>query len=206
VRDETIAGFLDKLAARVPAPGGGAAAAMQASQAAALLAMVGRYSDGPKYADHAPAVSAITHRADELREICFNLIAADIEAFEGVMAASRMPKDTEALQAARSAAMATALAAAAEPPAAVIRASRALGALAADLLPIANRNVITDIGAAAEAVRAAALTARLNIEANLAGINDAPVCGRYRDAIADVDALIAQLDAIFGSVLAELTR
>jgi formiminotetrahydrofolate cyclodeaminase len=179
---------------------------MQASQAAALLAMVGRYSDGPKYADHAPAISAITHRADELREMCVNLIAADIEAFEGVMAASRMPKDTEARQAARTAAMAAAMAAAAEPPADVIRASRALGALAADLLPIANRNLITDIGAAAEAVRAAALTAKLNIQANLAGINDATGYGKYRDVIADVDVLIAQLDAIFDSVLAELTR
>src|SRR5439155_1336442 len=49
MRDDTIAAFLDQLAARVPAPGGGATAALHAAQAAALLAMVARYSDGAKY-------------------------------------------------------------------------------------------------------------------------------------------------------------
>ncbi|MGH3176044.1 MAG: cyclodeaminase/cyclohydrolase family protein, partial [Streptosporangiaceae bacterium] len=49
MRDDTIAAFLDQLAARVPAPGGGATAALHAAQAAALLAMVARYSDGPRY-------------------------------------------------------------------------------------------------------------------------------------------------------------
>jgi len=49
MRDDTIAAFLDQLAARVPAPGGGATSALHAAQAAALLAMVARYSDGPKY-------------------------------------------------------------------------------------------------------------------------------------------------------------
>ena len=49
MRDETITAFLDQLAARVPAPGGGATAALHAAQSAALLAMVARYSDGAKY-------------------------------------------------------------------------------------------------------------------------------------------------------------
>ena len=49
MRDQTIEAFLSELAARVPAPGGGATAALHAAQAAALLAMVARYSDGPRY-------------------------------------------------------------------------------------------------------------------------------------------------------------
>ncbi|MEO7196744.1 MAG: cyclodeaminase/cyclohydrolase family protein, partial [Pseudonocardiaceae bacterium] len=44
MKDDTIGDFLDQLAARVPAPGGGAAAALSAAQAAALLSMVARYS------------------------------------------------------------------------------------------------------------------------------------------------------------------
>ena len=66
MRDDTIAAFLDQLAARVPAPGGGATAALHAAQAAALLAMVARYSDGPKY--DAGLMSRIVAEADELRE------------------------------------------------------------------------------------------------------------------------------------------
>jgi len=53
VREQTIEAFL---AARIPAPGGGAAAA---PQAAALLAMVARYSDGPKYAADAHAIQSV---------------------------------------------------------------------------------------------------------------------------------------------------
>ena len=47
MRAETIADFLDQLAARLPTPGGGATAALDAAQAAALVAMVARYSQGP---------------------------------------------------------------------------------------------------------------------------------------------------------------
>ena len=42
MREETIGAFLERLAERVPAPGGGATAALHAAQAAALLAMVAR--------------------------------------------------------------------------------------------------------------------------------------------------------------------
>ena len=58
MRNDTIESFLQSLAARVPAPGGGATAALHAAQAAALVAMVARYSDGPRYAAHAEEVSS----------------------------------------------------------------------------------------------------------------------------------------------------
>ncbi|WP_411142455.1 cyclodeaminase/cyclohydrolase family protein [Streptomyces sp. x-80] len=50
MRDEKISDFLARLADRLPAPGGGASAALHAAQAAALLGMVARYSTGEKYA------------------------------------------------------------------------------------------------------------------------------------------------------------
>jgi len=49
MRDEAIASFLTRLAARSAAPGGGATGALHAAQAAALLAMVARFSDGPRH-------------------------------------------------------------------------------------------------------------------------------------------------------------
>src|SRR5690242_21931676 len=75
MRDDTIAAFLDQLAARVSAPGGGATAALHAAQAAALLAMVARYSDGPRY--DAGLMNRIVTEADALREDALALAEAD---------------------------------------------------------------------------------------------------------------------------------
>jgi formiminotetrahydrofolate cyclodeaminase len=88
----------------------------------------------------------------------------------------------------------------------VIRLALMLIPLAEGLLAGGNRNVITDVGAAAEAARAAAVTARLNIEVNLRGITDATL----RDELAET-ALVAgtvaeQADSIVAAVRAEITR
>src|SRR5215831_10749781 len=115
MRDDTIAAFLDQLAARVPSPGGGATAALHAAQAAALLAMVARYSDGPRY--DAGLMGSLVTRADKLREEALGLAEADAAAFGAVADAYRLPKDTGEQQAARSAAIAEAVAGAAQPPA-----------------------------------------------------------------------------------------
>src|SRR6266481_2620226 len=101
MRDDTIAAFLDQLAARVPAPGGGATAALHAAQAAALLAMVARYSDGPRY--DAELMNRIVNEADALREDALVLADADAAAFGAVAQAYRLPRETEQEQATRSA-------------------------------------------------------------------------------------------------------
>ena len=111
MRDDTIAAFLDQLAARVPAPGGGATAALHAAQAAALLAMVARYSDGAKY--DAALMNRIVSAADELREDALALAEADANAFGAVAEAYRLPRTTEQETSARSAAISSALAGAA---------------------------------------------------------------------------------------------
>jgi methenyltetrahydrofolate cyclohydrolase len=206
MRDETLGTFLDRLAAREPAPGGGATAALHAAQAAALLAMVARYSDGPKYAEHAAAIDEVLTAADILRGESLDLVAADAAAFGSVAAAYALPRDTDEGKAARSAAIAAALVTAAGPPADVIGVSARLTELAEALTPIGNRNVISDVAAAAEAIRAAAATARINVEVNLPGITNAVARDRYAAALAGVDALLARADAISNAVRAELAR
>jgi formiminotetrahydrofolate cyclodeaminase len=173
MRDETIGDFLDQVADRVPAPGGGAAAALQAALGAALLAMVARYSTGEDYAQHKVTIGRIITEADELRGLALRLAEADAEAFAAVADAYRMPKSTAAEQHARSAAITQAVVNAAWPPAQVIGVSGMVVDLAEALALIANRNVISDVAAAAEAARAATATARVNVEINLAGITDA---------------------------------
>ena len=68
--------------------------------------------------------------------------------------------------------MSHALANAAWPPAQVISVAGMVVDLAEALAVIGNRNVISDVAAAAESARAAAATARVNVEVNLAGIAD----------------------------------
>jgi methenyltetrahydrofolate cyclohydrolase len=65
---------------------------------------------------------------------------------------------------------------------------------------IGNRNVISDVAAAAEAARAAAATARVNVEINLAGITD-EVASLEMIADADqADEIIARAGQVTAAV------
>src|ERR1700686_2778849 len=99
MRDETIAAFLGQLAARVPAPGGGATAALHAAQSAALVA---RYSNGSRY--DAELMARILTEADILRDQALTLAEDDATAFGTVSAAYQLPKETTELILLRSAA------------------------------------------------------------------------------------------------------
>ncbi|MEP7025271.1 MAG: cyclodeaminase/cyclohydrolase family protein [Actinomycetota bacterium] len=172
VSDEKIGEFLDRLADRVPAPGGGAAAALQAAQGAALLALVARYTTGAKYAGHEETVSRIIAEADQLRGIALRLADAEMDAFARVSDAYRLPQGTGDEKATRSAEIAAALVDAAWPPARVISVAGMVVDLAGALAVIGNRNVLSDLAAAAEAARSAAATARVQVEISLAGVAD----------------------------------
>jgi methenyltetrahydrofolate cyclohydrolase len=202
MRDETIAEFLRQLAARVPAPGGGATAGLHAAQSAALLAMVARYSDGPKYAEHADLIDRVRTEADALIDDAVALAEADADAFGAVAEAYKLPKDTDDDKRARSAAIEAALAGAAKVPADVVQAALRLAELAEELLPVANRNVLTDVGAAAEAARAAGVTASLNIEVNLRGIKDTDL----RSSLQGTAALTSEVTLISERVVAAVRK
>jgi formiminotetrahydrofolate cyclodeaminase len=203
MRDETITEFLSQLAARTSAPGGGAAAALHAAQAAALIAMVARYSDGPR---HDPAVvGRIRAAADGLIDEALGLAEADSAAFGGVSTAYRLPKETPEEQQARSDAIARALAGAARPPADLMAASARLAGLAEEMLAAANRNVISDLAAAAAAITAAAITARVNIEANLAGIKNERLKTELEDTAALADEVMDRADRLIDAVRGEIS-
>jgi len=200
MRDETIGDFLDRLADRVPAPGGGASAALQTAQGAALLAMVARFSTGEEYAEHRATIERIITEADELRAIALRLGEADAEAFAGVAIAYRMPKATDAEREERSESIAKALANATWPPAKLIGVAGMVIDLASALVTVGNRNVLSDVAGAAEAARAAAATARVNVEINLAGIADEQTS---LEMIADADKtddIIARAEQVTAAV------
>ena len=203
MRDETITEFLSQLAARTSAPGGGAAAALHAAQAAALIAMVARYSDGPR---HDPAVvGRIRAAADGLIDEALGLAEADAAAFGEVSAAYGLPKGAPEEKQARSDAIARALAGAARPPADLMAASVRLAGLTEEMLAAANRSVISDLAAAAAAITAAAVTARVNIEANLAGIKNERLKTELEDTAALADEVMDRADRLIGAVREEIS-
>jgi len=204
MRDESIGSFLTRLAARSAAPGGGATGALHAAQAAALLAMVARFSDGPRY--DAETVGRVRAAADGLADEGIGLADADSAAFEKVIAAYGLPKDTQEAKAARSAAIADAMAGAARPPADLMAASVRLVGLAEDLLPVANKNVITDIGAAAAAISAAAVTAALNIQANLAAIKDPALVAELTATAALADGVTDRAGRVIAAIHEEIAQ
>ena len=206
MRNDTIDTFLHALADRVPTPGGGASAALHAAQAAALVAMVARYTDGPKYAEHAELVQRVRKAADRLRDEALNLAEADVAAFTAVADAYRLPKDDKGKSAERSAAIEEAVLGAARPPEALVRLVSRILALAEELLPVCNRNVISDVAAAAEAARAAATTARVNIEINLGGVTSVAARGELQAAAKSVDRLAERADLLTVAVRTELGR
>jgi formiminotetrahydrofolate cyclodeaminase len=172
ISSETINDYLARLASREPTPGGGAAAALHAAQGAALVAMVARYTTGPKYEQHAELVTRITGSADALVAQALRLADADQQAFQGVIDAYKLPSGTDELKAARTASIQDALILAAETPAQLIGVAGAVVDLATELFDVANANVISDVAAAVDAARAAATTARVNIDINVVAIKD----------------------------------
>ncbi len=206
MRNDTIDSFLNALADRVPAPGGGASAALHAAQAAALVAMVARYSDGPRFAEHADLVHKVRDTADRLRDDALALAEDDVTAFTAVTEAYRLPKGDDGEKAERSAAIEAATLGAARPPQALVRLVSRILDLAEDLLPVGNRNVVSDVAAAAEAARAAATTARVNIEINLGGVAEAGARAELLAAANSVDGLVDRAERLTTAVRAELVR
>jgi formiminotetrahydrofolate cyclodeaminase len=144
----------------------------------------------------------VAAEADALRAEALGLAEADAAAFGAVAEAYQLPRSASD----RPAVIASALAGAARPPADVMRLALLLIALAESLLPAGNRNVITDVGAAAEAARAAAVTARLNIEVNLRGITDPALRAELAETAEVADTVAARSDQVVAAVRAEITR
>ena len=173
IATEPIDRYLERLASREPTPGGGAVGALHAAQGAALIGMVARYSTGAGYAQVGEEVLDIQVSAETQRIGALKLADEDGAAFQGVIDAYRLPKGSTSEVDQRRQSIQEALRGAAAPPQDLVVVAAAIVALGERLAGIANPNLISDVAAAAEAARAAAATARINIEINLSSISGA---------------------------------
>ena len=165
----SLDGWIDELAGGAPTPGGGSAAALAGTLAAALVAMVARLTIGKKaYAAVEAQAREILAEAEQLRAELRRLVDEDAAAYEGVSRAYKIPKDT----AGRAQAIDEALAAAARPPAEVVKLGRRLLALAQTIEQIGNKNAVSDARVAGMLATTAIDGATENVNANLAGMSD----------------------------------
>jgi len=171
--DLTIRAFLDSLAARTSTPGGGGAAALSGSMAAALVSMVIQFTLGAKkYADVEEEMRGYLAESERLRGELLELADRDVEAFTAVTACYSMPKDTDEEKAARTAAMQEALKGAAIVPFTTAQKCLAVIQLAGPVGMKGNANVVSDAATAIHLATAALGSALVNVNINLKFIKD----------------------------------
>lgn len=177
--------FLNELAGPGATPGGGSAAALLGAMGAALVSMVCNLTLGKKaYADVQDQAAALLKESETLRGRLFGTINDDIEAFRAVMAAYRMPAGTEAERTARASALQAALRQAIDVPFECAAAAARVLELAEIAARIGNRNVISDAGVGALSARAALQSAALNVQINLANLEDQAFVGESERRLA----------------------
>src|SRR5215217_6629666 len=198
--EQTVRQFLDELASGAPAPGGGSVAALSGAMAAGLLTMVCDLTIGKKaYAAFEDEARSIRAQAEELRAQLQSLLQADVDVFTELMAAYKLPKTTDDNAAGRKAAIQRATRAATEVPLQTAQAAAALLPLCIPLARHGSRNAVSDVGVAAQLIRAAVPSALLNVDINLPVLEDTLFVGQTRDIVA---ALTNGLDQRVGEVLA----
>jgi formiminotetrahydrofolate cyclodeaminase len=163
---------LERVAAPTPAPGGGTAAALVCSLAAALVEMTAGFPDGASGADRAADADAEAAdprgRAAELRARALDLAQRDQLSYEPVLRALRRPAD----DAGRPAQLSAALAEAAAVPLAIAQVAAEVAGRAGEVAERASRHVLGDSATAAVLAEAACRAAALLVEVNLRGTAD----------------------------------
>jgi methenyltetrahydrofolate cyclohydrolase len=165
--------FLDETAANSPAPGGGSVAALAASLGAALTSMVCRLTIGKKkYIDVQTEMESVLKQSEELRAQFTAMIDEDTAAFNKVMEAFALQKDTDEQKAVRNAAIQNAIKAATLVPLKLLELCTESIRLVKIVAEKGNQNSLSDAGVAAWMIRAGAEGATLNVKINLNSIQD----------------------------------
>jgi methenyltetrahydrofolate cyclohydrolase len=178
--------FLELLAGPDPAPSGGGAAALAVSMGAGLCAMTARLSSRQLAARER---EELTTNSERIGATAVSLVQADADSYEGVIAARRLPADSDGETRRRR--IAAALSEAAEVPMQIVELAVPVARIAARLAAAGNPNLRGDAITGALLAEAGARAAAVLVGINLAGApaDDRPA--RAARLVEDATALAA---------------
>ena len=198
--------FLDRLASGDPTPGGGSAAAIMGAMAAALVSMVCNVSFGKKgYEAAEPELRSMLVRSEQLRGRLAAMVAEDIAAFDGLMAAYKLPKSSDEEKSRRAQTIQASLERATLVPLECARACSEVVEMARRAADLGYKHVISDVGVGVAAADAALRSAALNVFINAPSLKDR---GFAASAIEEVERLARasalESEATYGAVRTKL--
>ena len=165
--------FIKELSSGSATPGGGTVAALCGAMGASLSAMVTRLTLGREEFRKAwERMEQVQEEADELAERFLLLAQQDTDAYREVIAALKLPRETEGEESLREKALQKAMKKAASVPLETLRLSERLIGIAQEAVEHGNPVTLTDAGAAVHLAHSAARVAAYNVRINLSTLND----------------------------------
>ena len=192
--DLKVSEVVDRLGAGTPTPGGGSAAALAGTLAAALGGMVCELTLGKtKYESVRPEMEKAKLALTGYRKDLLALVDRDSEAYDEVSKALKLPKETPAEKAARQQALGKASQFATEIPVKTAETCLAVMEQVKRVAEIGNANAASDAGVAAHLAHTGVAGAVLNVRINLSGIPDKDLAGRMETRVARLEQEAARL-------------
>jgi formiminotetrahydrofolate cyclodeaminase len=176
--DQKISDFLQQTASGTPVPGGGSVSALSAALGAGLTEMVANLTVGKKnYEAVESEMKEISEKTRNLRKKLMAEVDNDSSAYQGVLAAFKLPKTTEAEEQQRNRAIEEAMKNAARVPLGVAYDALQVMDLSERVIRSGNRNAVSDGAVGTMMARTAALGALFNVRINLAAVKDSAFVG-----------------------------
>lgn len=186
--NESLEKYVDDLAAKLPAPGGGSATALVNSLASALNSMVSNFTIGnEKFKTNAEEVKKVLESSEKLRIELLNLTEEDVKLYSKVSRAYKLPKSTSEEKNKRVEMIQIALKDATKVPLRTFEISIEILRLSKILLNLGNPNLVSDVGVAACLAYASLKSSIINIEVNLASIKDKEFAFSLRKKINSIE-------------------
>ncbi len=181
---KTMQEYLNELSSNSPTPGGGNVAALCGALSASLGTMVCNLTIGKKkYAEVESEMISLKGRLETYQKKFIELAQKDNDAFDNVMAAFKLPKESDQEKTIRTNAIEQATIGAAEIPSEVIKNCYELLPIIKVVVDKGNRNSLSDAGVAASLIKTSSYGAYLNVLINCSSLNNQTIADEIRKRV-----------------------
>ena len=203
----SILNFLKDAAGMTPVPGGGSISALTGAMGSAMAHMSAIFSTSEKYENVREQINSLLEHFSGALERFAILCDEDAIAYGKLNEAMKMPRATEAEKQMRKAAIQLALLDALNVPMEVCSLAVTSLKKLVPLVSIGNQNLVSDVGVASSMLNAAFEGARLNVEINLAWIEDKEKVKEARSKLDGWSMLAKELsDGIYRETIARIRK